>query len=334
MEDLMQRGAGRYAPSPSGDLHLGNFRTAVLAWMFAKHEGREFLMRVDDIDAQRSSEAAAHQQLLDLSTMGITYDGEIRRQQETWSEYEKALNDLREQGLVYECYCSRKDIAEAVRAPHAAPGAYPGTCRDLGESARAAKRAELAERGRVPALRLRASVGEWEVRESFAAGRRGGGAYRGVVDDMVLRRGGNAPKGAGNAGAVGHEAVNRDYAYNLAVVVDDALAGVGQVVRGDDLLSSAPRQAYLAHLLRLPPVEYVHVPLVMGPDSKRLAKRDGAVTLRDFPGGAEGMLLWIAESLGPAVDIRAAGGVQPAELLATFEPEQLPREPVTWTPVD
>lgn len=334
MEDLMQRGAGRYAPSPSGDLHLGNFRTAVLAWMFAKHEGREFRMRVDDIDAQRSSEAAAHQQLLDLSTMGITYDGEIWRQQETWSEYEKALNDLREQGLVYECYCSRKDIAEAVRAPHAAPGAYPGTCRDLGESARAAKRAELAERGRVPALRLRASVEEWEVRESFAAGRRGGGAYRGVVDDMVLRRGGNAPKGAGNADAAGHEAVNRDYAYNLAVVVDDALAGVGQVVRGDDLLSSAPRQAYLAHLLGLPPVEYVHVPLVMGPDGKRLAKRDGAVTLRDFPGGVEGMLQWIAESLGPAVDIRAAGGVQPAELLATFEPELLPREPVTWAPVD
>ena len=334
MEDLMRRGAGRYAPSPSGDLHLGNFRTAVLAWMFAKHEGREFRMRVDDIDAQRSSEGAAQQQLLDLSTMGITYDGEIRRQQETCSEYEKALNDLREQGLVYECYCSRKDIAEAVRAPHAAPGAYPGTCRDLGESARAEKRAELAERGRVPALRLRAGVEEWEVRERFAAGRRGGGMYRGAVDDMVLRRGGNAPKGAGNAGAADHEMVNRDYAYNLAVVVDDALAGVGQVVRGDDLLSSAPRQAYLAHLLGLPPVEYVHVPLVMGPDGKRLAKRDGAVTLRDFPGGAEGMLRWIAESLGPAVDIRAAGGVQPAELLATFEPEQLPREPVTWTPVD
>ncbi|MGJ4051452.1 glutamyl-Q tRNA(Asp) synthetase [Corynebacterium macclintockiae] len=341
-------GAGRYAPSPSGDLHLGNFRTAVLAWMFAKHEGREFRMRVDDIDVQRSSEESAQQQLRDLATMGITYDGEIRRQQETWSEYEKALNDLREQGLVYECYCSRKDIAEAVRAPHAAPGAYPGTCRDLGESERATKRAELAERGRVPALRLRAGVGEWEVRERFAVGADGGsasdgsagGVYRGVVDDMVLRRGGNAPKtagagtpGVGDLGAsVAGEAVNRDYAYNLAVVVDDALAGVGQVVRGDDLLSSAPRQAYLAHLLGLPPVEYVHVPLVMGPDGKRLAKRDGAVTLRDFPGGAEGMLRWIAESLGPAVDIRAAGGVQPAELLATFEPELLPREPVTWRP--
>ena len=322
-----QRGAGRYAPSPSGDLHLGNFRTAVLAWLFAKHEGREFRMRIDDIDAQRSSEESAKQQLLDLATMGIGYEGRLWRQQECWSEYEKALQALREKGLVYECYCSRKDIAEAVRAPHAAPGAYPGTCRDLGESERAAKRAELAARGRVPALRLRAGVDEWEVCERFAVS---GGVYRGAVDDMVLRRGGNAPKASGVPGGGGEgvpgggdadagtpgggdegtgtpgEPVNRDYAYNLAVVVDDALAGVGQVVRGDDLLSSAPRQAYLAHLLGLPPVEYVHVPLVLGPDGKRLAKRDGVVTLRDFPGGAEGMLRWIAESLGEAVDVSAA----------------------------
>lgn len=376
-----QRGAGRYAPSPSGDLHLGNFRTAVLAWLFAKHEGREFRIRIDDIDAQRSSEESAKQQLRDLATMGIGYEGRLWRQQECWSEYEKALEALRARGLVYECYCSRKDIAEAVRAPHAAPGAYPGTCRDLGESERAAKRAELAARGRVPALRLRAGVDEWEVRERFAVG---GGVYRGAVDDMVLRRGGNAPKGAGagvGAGApdgggaarpgVGASAggaaaggqVNRDYAYNLAVVVDDALAGVGQVVRGDDLLSSAPRQAYLAHLLGLPPVEYVHVPLVLGPDGKRLAKRDGAVTLRDFPGGAQGMLRWIAESLGEAVDVSAAeaagaagadgaaeaagtgeagaaevpaagGGISPADMLRNFRPELLPREPVTWRPAE
>lgn len=351
-----RRGAGRYAPSPSGDLHLGNFRTAVLAWLFAKQEGREFRMRIDDIDAQRSSEESAEQQLLDLSTMGIGYEGRLWRQHECWSEYEKALQALREKGLVYECYCSRKDIAEAVRAPHAAPGAYPGTCRDLGESERAAKRAELAARGRVPALRLRAGVDEWEVRERFAVG---GGVYRGAVDDMVLRRGGNAPKGAGGApagagvgagapdggGADSGGQVNRDYAYNLAVVVDDALAGVGQVVRGDDLLSSAPRQAYLAHLLGLPPVEYVHVPLVLGPDGKRLAKRDGAVTLRDFPGGAQGMLRWIADSLGEAVDVSAAetvgaeveaagaaGGITPAALLPTFRPELLPREPVIWRP--
>ncbi|OOD32880.1 glutamyl-Q tRNA(Asp) synthetase [Corynebacterium jeikeium] len=353
-----QRGAGRYAPSPSGDLHLGNFRTAVLAWLFAKHEGREFRMRIDDIDAQRSSEESAKQQLLDLATMGIGYEGRLWRQQECWSEYEKALEALREKGLVYECYCSRKDIAEAVRAPHAAPGAYPGTCRDLGETERAAKRAELTARGRVPALRLRAEVDEWEVRERFAVGANGtganggnvsdgsvGGVYRGVVDDMVLRRGGNAPKASAGAGGdagtgapdVAGEPVNRDYAYNLAVVVDDALAGVGQVVRGDDLLSSAPRQAYLAHLLGLPPVEYVHVPLVLGPDGKRLAKRDGAVTLRDFPGGAEGMLRWIAGSLGEAVDASAAEaagarGITPAALLPTFRPELLPREPVIWRP--
>ncbi|EEW15724.1 glutamyl-Q tRNA(Asp) synthetase domain protein, partial [Corynebacterium jeikeium ATCC 43734] len=205
---------------------------------------------------------------------------------------------------------------------------------------------------------LRAEVDEWEVRERFAVGANGtganggnvsdgsvGGVYRGVVDDMVLRRGGNAPKASAGAGGdagtgapdVAGEPVNRDYAYNLAVVVDDALAGVGQVVRGDDLLSSAPRQAYLAHLLGLPPVEYVHVPLVLGPDGKRLAKRDGAVTLRDFPGGAEGMLRWIAGSLGEAVDASAAEaagarGITPAALLPTFRPELLPREPVIWRP--
>ncbi len=337
------RGAGRYAPSPSGDLHLGNFRTAVLAWLFAKHEGREFRMRIDDIDAQRSSEESAKQQLLDLATMGIGYEGRLWRQQECWSEYETALQDLREKGLVYECYCSRKDIAEAVRAPHAAPGAYPGTCRDLGESERAAKRAELAARGRVPALRLRAGVAEWEVRERFAVS---GGVYRGAVDDMVLRRGGNAPKASGapssgDAGVPGGRAagadggagagapggpVNRDYAYNLAVVVDDALAGVGQVVRGDDLLSSAPRQAYLAHLLGLPPVEYVHVPLVLGPDGKRLAKRDGAVTLREMLRERE-----IGEVVGQiAVSIGCPGVESVDGLLTDFDPGALPREPWVW----
>lgn len=299
------RANGRYAPSPSGDLHLGNLRTAVLAEAWARTTGRGFVLRVDDIDASRSSEISAERQLEDLEAVGVTWGGAVARQSETVDRYEVALERLREDGLVYECYCSRKDIREAARAPHAVPGHYPGTCRDLDDAERERRRDALAAEGRVPSLRLRAQVGEWTVRETFAVP---GGRYTGEVDDMVLRRGG---QGGADTGV----------AYNLAVVVDDTLAGVDQVVRGDDLLSSAPRQAYLAHLLDLPEVEYVHVPLVLGPTGERLAKRDGAVTLRDMPGHTleeKGRVArdWIDRSIGEA---------------ALEDPRSLSHEPVTWT---
>ena len=298
-------GFGRYAPSPSGDLHLGNLRTAVLAWLFAQYSGRGFRMRIDDIDAQRSSTESATRQLEDLAALGITWDEPVASQQQTLSYYAEAFTDLQQRGLVYECYCSRKDIQEASRAPHAIPGRYPGTCRDLSPAQRAEKQAELAAQGRVPALRLRADVTSFTVRESFSL-EADNGQYTGEVDDFVLRRGGNA-----------NQVSHADYAYNLAVVVDDHLAGVDQVVRGDDLLSSAPRQACLAELLGYAPVEYVHVPLVLGPDGKRLAKRDGAVTLREI--GAERALEWIKDSVS-------------IENFADFDPQKLPRTPVTWTP--
>ncbi|WP_262368217.1 tRNA glutamyl-Q(34) synthetase GluQRS [Corynebacterium urealyticum] len=343
---LEPRGAGRYAPSPSGDLHLGNLRTAVLAWLFARHSGRAFHLRVDDIDAQRSSEESARRQLADLAELGITHDGRIVYERDCLDHYAAALQKLADQGRVYECYCSRKDIQEASRAPHAAPGAYPGTCRNLSEEERSTRRAELAEVGRSPALRLRVGdlstsdatpaslVTTHTITEGFAAGEALGGdvlkegTYTGEVDDMVLRRGGNTAQLDGS-----------EYAYNLAVVVDDALAGVDQVVRGDDLLSSAPRQAYLAGLLGLPEVEYLHVPLVLGPEGKRLAKRDGAVTMREL--GVADALAWIGESLGEAVGVTAAGvrdalaqGAVPAEILEdwaeSFRPELLSREPVTY----
>jgi glutamyl-tRNA synthetase len=298
-------GNGRYAPSPSGDLHLGNLRTAVLAEAWARATGRGFVLRVDDIDAQRSSEISADRQLEDLEAVGVTWDGAVARQSETVERYEVALERLAEEGLVYECYCSRRDIRDAARAPHAAPGSYPGTCRDLTEIQRERKREEFAAEGRVPALRLRAGVTEWTVRERFAAP---DGSFTGTVDDMVLRRGGR-----GGQGGTG-------FAYNLAVVVDDTLAGVDQVVRGDDLLSSAPRQAYLAHLLGLPEVEYVHVPLVLGPTGQRLAKRDGAVTLRQLPGAsypeqAAAARAWIERSIGDA---------------ALADPWLLSHAPVAW----
>lgn len=256
-------GAGRYAPSPSGDLHFGNLRTAVLAWLFARSTGRQFLMRVEDIDTQRSSLESAQRQLGDLAALGLDWDGEVVYQSQRFPRYDAVIADLADRGLVYECYCSRKDIQRASSAPHAAPGSYPGTCRDLTQTQREARRAELQEQGRVPALRLRASVTSWPVTDYYV------GEYTGDVDDFILRRGGNANQG-------------QDYAYNLAVVVDDADYGVDQVVRGDDLLSSAPRQAYLADLLGFKPPEFVHVPLVLNADGQRLAKRDGAVTLREM----------------------------------------------------
>lgn len=300
----MTHGNGRYAPSPSGDLHLGNLRTAVLAEAWARATGRGFRLRIDDIDAARSSEISADRQLEDLEAVCLTWDGSVARQSDTLERYEVALDRLVEDGLVYECYCSRKDIAEAARAPHAVPGRYPGTCRDLADAQREQKLEELAAVGRVPALRLRAQVTEWSVREVFSD-EATDGRYTGDVDDMVLRRGGAQDTG---------------FAYNLTVVVDDTLAGIDQVVRGDDLLSSAPRQAYLAHLLELPEVEYVHVPLVLGPTGQRLAKRDGAVTLRQLPGEtyaekAAAARAWIDASIGDA---------------ALADPSLLSHEPVTW----
>lgn len=293
-------GVGRYAPSPSGDLHFGNLRTALLAWLFARHTGRSFLMRVEDIDTQRSSLESAHRQLEDLQTLGIDWDGPVTYQSEHTARYQEALAQL----STFECYCSRKDIQEASSAPHAIPGHYPGTCRDLSDSQREEKRAELKQQNRIPAIRLRADTDHFTVRDHYL------GSYTGDVDDFILRRGGQQP----------------DWAYNLAVVVDDGAQCIDQVVRGDDLLSSAPRQAYLATLLGIPIPEYVHVPLVLNAQGKRLAKRDGAVTLREMLADVE-----VAAVVGKlAASLGYPGSTTPAELLARFDPAALPREPVSW----
>lgn len=294
--------AGRYAPSPSGDLHFGNLRTALLAWLYARHSGRRFVMRVEDIDTQRSSRESAQRQLEDLAALGLDWD-EVLYQSDRFDAYASALERLPH----YECYCSRKDIQDAARAPHAVPGQYPGTCRKLSDAARATRRAELAAQERVPALRLRAEVTEFTVHDVLH------GDYTGEVDDFILRRGGNANQG-------------QDWAYNLAVVVDDAFQGVDQVVRGDDLLPSAPRQAYLANLLGAPLPEYVHVPLVVTRDGARLSKRDGAVTLRQMLAGgasAADVVGELAASLGIA-----ARSVD--ELLRDFDPARVGTQPVIW----
>lgn len=282
-------GAGRFAPSPSADLHIGNLRTAVLAWLFARSTGRRFLIRIEDLD-DRTHDDVAQRQLDDLAAIGVTWDEQPQWQSAHRQRYDDVIDELTARGRTYECYCSRKEILNAPHAPHAPEGAYPGTCRDLGDAERAARRAA----GRPPALRLRSDTAEFTVGDLLH------GDYTGVVDDFVLRRGDGVA------------------AYNLAVVVDDAASGVDQVVRGDDLLSSSPRQAYLAALLGHPQPVYAHVPLALNAHGKRLAKRDGAVTLEEL--GAKRAFSLIAESLG-------APGAGLADLLESFDPATLPREP-------
>lgn len=286
--------AGRFAPSPSADLHIGNLRTAILAWLFARSTGRRFLMRVDDLD-DRTFADVGQRQLADLAAIGLTWDL-VEWQSEHLERYDAAIAELDGRGLLYECYCSRRDIAQAPRAPHAPQGAYPGTCRDLTDAERTARRAET---GRPPALRLRTDAIVHTVHDVLH------GEYTGIVDDFVVRRGDGVP------------------AYNLAVVVDDASQGVDQVVRGDDLLPSSPRQAYLARMLGHPEPIYAHVPLVLNEDGARLAKRDGAVTLAEI--GVPKALAQISESLGwRARDVEG--------MLAEFDPQRLPRQPWIYRP--
>ena len=300
-----QSPAGRYAPSPSGDLHFGNLRTAVLAWLFARQSGRKFFLRVEDIDSERSSAESAQRQIEDLETLGLDFDPPVMYQHDRGEAYADALARLD----TYECYCTRRDIREAASAPHVQPGMYPGTCRNLSEEQRALRRSELHAEGRLPAIRLRAHVREWTVHDFYK------GEYTGPVDDVILKRGGRTD-----------QAQAGDWAYNLAVVVDDGYQGVDQVVRGDDLLFSAPAQAYLAHELGLAQPEYVHVPLVVNDDGRRLAKRDGAVTLREMlqrmP--VEAVVGEIAASVG------CPGSTTATELLEIFDPSQMPREPWVW----
>ncbi|WP_245581284.1 tRNA glutamyl-Q(34) synthetase GluQRS [Propionicicella superfundia] len=291
--------AGRFAPSPTSDLHAGNLRTALLAWLFARTTSRECVLRVEDLDQQRVAAAhgVANRQVADLAALGLRFDGDVWWQSSRRDAYGAAVARLG--GDVYECFCTRREIAEAAGAPHAdGHRPYPGTCATLTPAERARRRA-----ARPPALRVRARGVVQTIRDLYA------GEVTGTVDDFVLVR---------NDGVA---------AYNLAVVVDDLAQGVDQVVRGDDLLSSSPRQAWLALRLGGTPPEYAHVPLAVNTEGVRLAKRDGAVSLADL--GRLGIapaavLSWIAESLGLA----APGESVTVEVLAErFDPAALPRSP-------
>lgn len=291
---------GRFAPSPTGPLHLGSLRTALAAWLFARSQSSRFLVRVEDLDPQRSRPEFEREQLAELSRLGIDWDGEVVRQSARLHLYETALAELDAQGRVYPCYCTRAEIREAASAPHGEypEGAYPGTCRGLTTEQRLARERS----GRPHALRLRAAG------ELIGFTDRLLGPQEARVDDFVIRRTDGVP------------------AYQLAVVVDDAAQGVGEVVRGADLVDSTPRQILLARLLGLPRPIFAHVPLVLGPDGSRLAKRHGAVTPSERHESGQEVLTWLAYSLGlvaPRTRVQRA-----SELLPEFDPDRIPREPV------
>lgn len=300
-------GFGRFAPSPSGVMHFGNLRTAVAAYLFAKSSGREFLVRIEDIDTGRSRSDFAAQALEDLTALGLLSDERVVYQSQRHELYQAALEQLVKKGLVYECYCSRADIAAAASAPHGKPGIYPGICRDLSDSERVEKRAALAAQGRKPALRLRAPQGvEYTVHDSLL------GPLTGLLHDFVLRR------------------TDGDWAYQLVVVVDDMNQGVDQIVRGADLASSAPVQAWLTETLGGRPASYAHVPLVMNAQGQRLAKRDKSVTrpeLNALGWSDQQILLRALETLG-----WSAAKTDATELLTCPTKEILKQATVTWRP--
>jgi glutamyl-tRNA synthetase len=283
---------GRFAPSPTGTLHVGNLRTALVAWLFARSQDARYLVRMEDLDSGRVRERFYDEQLHDLAALGLDWDGPVVRQSERIALYEDAVAKLRAQDLVYDCWCTRAEIREAASAPHGdlPEGAYPGTCLRL----TAQERAEREASGRPPALRVRADAATVAFDDRLV------GRFEGAVDDFVVRR---------NDGA---------FAYNLAVVVDDADQGIGEVVRGADLLDSTPRQLWLGARLGLPVPRHAHVALMLGPDGARLAKRHGAVTLADRATQGQGADD-VRDELAASLALCARGEhLTPAELVERF----------------
>jgi glutamyl-tRNA synthetase len=306
---------GRYAPSPTGELHLGNLRTALLAWLCARSAGGALVLRIEDLDQPRTRPGSAAHIMSDLRWLGLNWDegpdvgGPLGPYVQSARDalYAAALARLRDRGLLYPCYCTRAELARMASAPHGAGdegSRYPGTCRDLSADERRAR--ETA--GQRPSLRLR--VPDAIVRfEDAIAGAQEQGVAR-TVGDFVVRR---------SDGLV---------AYQLAVVVDDALMGITQVLRGADLLSSTARQLVLYDALGWRrPAQYVHVPLALGPDGTRLAKREaaeGLQMLRERGKRREDVLGALAASVGlwPAGEAAALD-----DLLGAFEVRRLDARP-------
>lgn len=260
---------GRFAPSPTGRMHLGNVFSALLSWLSARSKGGEWLLRIEDIDPQRSRQEYADLLMDDLQWLGLTWDGEPVYQHERGDIYQHYYERLREKGLTYPCYCTRSDLL-ATQAPHESDGrvVYAGTCRH-----------RPPQPGKAAATRLMVPDEE----RTFTDGHYGEQCVNLAqqVGDFIIRRKDGA------------------WAYQLAVVVDDALMGINEVVRGRDLLLSSPQQIYVAELLGFTPPQFIHLPLLCNGEGRRLSKRDRSLdmgVLRERHEAAQiiGRLAWLA----------------------------------------
>ena len=300
---------GRFAPTPSGRMHLGNLLAALLAWLDARAAGGKLVLRIEDLDTQRTSRSFAAQIMDDLRWLGLDWDeGGLEpayMQSRRTAYYEEAFHVLEEKGLVYPCYCTRAERM-AASAPHREDGAvvYSGKCFYLTKE----KREALERRGQPPAWRVRCPDLTVAVEDGNC------GTYTENLardcGDFIVRRSDGV------------------FAYQLAVVVDDALMGVNHVVRGRDLLPSAPRQAWLHRVLGYEPPEFFHAPLLLAPDGRRLAKRDrdldmGALRKRYAPEELVGLLAWYAGLL----DRREKATAK--ELISQFTWAKVPKNDIT-----
>ncbi|MGN0998828.1 MAG: tRNA glutamyl-Q(34) synthetase GluQRS [Faecousia sp.] len=292
---------GRFAPTPSGRMHLGNVFAAMIAWLSVKSKGGALVLRMEDLDTLRTSEEYAELLREDLTWLGLTWDWETEPQSRRSRVYDRYFERLRDLGLLYPCYCTRSRL-HSVNAPHLSDGTYvyPGTCRNLTDAQRAAFH-------RDPAWRLRVPDRDWEFEDL------GRGTCRQNLardcGDFVIRR------------------ADGVYVYQLAVTVDDGEAGVTEVVRGMDLLSSAPRQMYLQELLGFPHPEYGHIPMLLSADGRRLSKRDrdldmGALRLRCRPEELLGILAYESGLIDRRTPVSAP------ELAAEFSWEKLRKEDI------
>jgi glutamyl-tRNA synthetase len=295
---------GRFAPTPSGRMHLGNVFAAMIAWLSVKSKDGEMVLRMEDLDTLRTSAEFAEVLRQDLIWLGLTWDRETPPQSSRSAVYDRYFDILREKDLLYPCFCTRSQL-HSVNAPHLSDGTYvyPGTCRALSAEERAAF-------GREGAWRVKVPDRVWEFTDL------GQGEYRQNLGtdcgDFVVRR------------------ADGVYVYQLAVTVDDGEAGVTEVVRGMDLLSSAPRQMYLQELLGFSHPAYGHVPMLLSADGRRLSKRDKDLDLGALRQRMKAeQLLGILACAGGLID--QPGSVSPAELAKEFRWENLKKEDIYLT---